>query len=195
MPTGFTCDIKDGITFERFALNCARAFGALINMRDDSLDAEIPDEIKPSDHHVKALAEAEKEKKILENIHDSQIEKAAIKYNKTNQKEYERRLAENKDLFSKYQIMLKQVENWTPPTDNHDNLKKFMIEQIMQSVKFDCYDQTMPTKLTPNKWYKEKLKKCSDDIKYHTEELKKEQDRCKNKTDWIRALKTSLKEK
>ena len=58
MPTGFTCDIKDGITFERFALNCARAFGALINMRDDSLDAEIPDEIKPSDHHVKALAEA-----------------------------------------------------------------------------------------------------------------------------------------
>lgn len=40
MPTGYTADIKDGITFRDFALRCARAFGATIMQRDE--DISIP---------------------------------------------------------------------------------------------------------------------------------------------------------
>lgn len=35
MPTGYTDAIKDGISFNQFILSCARAFGALITMRDE----------------------------------------------------------------------------------------------------------------------------------------------------------------
>ena len=37
MPTGYTLDLYNGkdITFEEFVLKCARAFGALIDMRDE----------------------------------------------------------------------------------------------------------------------------------------------------------------
>ena len=35
MPTGYTDKIKDGITFKEYAMGCARAFGALITMRDN----------------------------------------------------------------------------------------------------------------------------------------------------------------
>src|SRR6185437_5714856 len=49
MPTGYTYPVTDGkITqFNDFAMSCARAFGALISMRDDPRDAPILDEIKP----------------------------------------------------------------------------------------------------------------------------------------------------
>jgi len=37
MPTGYTADLNDGkqVTFQEFTMKCARAFGALIEMRDD----------------------------------------------------------------------------------------------------------------------------------------------------------------
>lgn len=60
MPTGYTNRIQNGeITeFKDFALACARAFGALISMRDDALDAPMPAEILPDtkyhDDHIAA---------------------------------------------------------------------------------------------------------------------------------------------
>ena len=61
MPTGYTAAIKDGISFNEYALSCARAFGALIMMRDEPADAPIPDEFKPSDYHFKKIEEAKAE--------------------------------------------------------------------------------------------------------------------------------------
>ncbi len=58
MPTGYTADIAKGITFQQYAWSCARAFGALVMMRDEPSDAPIPEAFTPSDYHVKALAEA-----------------------------------------------------------------------------------------------------------------------------------------
>src|SRR5687768_6886698 len=53
MPTGYTHPVVDGkITeFNDFALSCARAFGALITMRDDAMDAPIPEEFKPETNY------------------------------------------------------------------------------------------------------------------------------------------------
>ena len=44
MPTGYTYDLYDGkdIEFPDFVMKCARAFGALIEIRDDPMDAAIP---------------------------------------------------------------------------------------------------------------------------------------------------------
>lgn len=60
MPTGYTAKLHNGEeqTFPEFVMSCARAFGALITMRDDPADAEIPDEFKPSDYHVRELEKA-----------------------------------------------------------------------------------------------------------------------------------------
>ena len=62
MPTGYTADVADGkITeFTEYALQCARAFGACIMLRDDPVSSEIP-EFEPSDYSAKELAEAEKD--------------------------------------------------------------------------------------------------------------------------------------
>jgi hypothetical protein len=54
MPTGYTAPIADGMTFEQFALGCARAFGALVTMRDEPSDAPIPERLEPDTPFVAA---------------------------------------------------------------------------------------------------------------------------------------------
>lgn len=58
MPTGYTAAIKDGITFQEYALSCARAFGALISMREESSDAPIPDALEMSPYYQTSYDEA-----------------------------------------------------------------------------------------------------------------------------------------
>ena len=60
MPTGYTADVMDGkvTDFKLFAMQCARAFGALVIMRDEPLNAEIPDEFSPSNYHFQELEQA-----------------------------------------------------------------------------------------------------------------------------------------
>ena len=60
MPTGYTAPIYEGeenFTFKKFAMRCARNFGALIEMRGEPLDAEIDFDkcFQPSDYYKKAL--------------------------------------------------------------------------------------------------------------------------------------------
>lgn len=73
MPTGYTADLMEkGMEFKPFVLQCARAFGALITMRDDSLDAPIPEKFEPDDYHIKKLAEAIQEQKRLQSMTDDE---------------------------------------------------------------------------------------------------------------------------
>lgn len=61
MPTGYTANVHDGITFEQFVWQCARGMGALVTMRDEPTGAPIPERFEPSDYNAKRLQEAKDE--------------------------------------------------------------------------------------------------------------------------------------
>lgn len=195
MPTGYTADIADGITFKQFAMRCARAFGALILMRDDPMNAPIPDEFKPSDWHGKELAKAKGRQIELLAI---TLEQAAVLAKKDYTEAEARRLqmiADNKALKAKYEAMLVQVRAWTPPSADHIELRSFMEQQITESIRFDCGGDWLnePTKLlSAEAWLADRLKKAEDDIKYHVKELAAEQERAASRTRWVRQLRESL---
>jgi len=66
MPTGYTDKINEGITFKTFALNCARAFGACVEFRDEGGGGEvIPEVFHPSDYHLKCQDKAISELQML----------------------------------------------------------------------------------------------------------------------------------
>lgn len=194
MSTGYTSLIENGITFKDFTLKCARAFGACVTMRDEPFNRPIPDKFEPSEYHREEL---EKYKLNLENIKDISIEDAKIKaekeYNdaKTN---YITSLKEKFSLKEKYELMLKQVKNWQPPTKDHKELKNFMIQQIESSINFDCnVSYTIQPKLkSPEEWLNGEINKCLKSIDYHLEQYNKEVNNCKERTEWIQALKKSL---
>ncbi len=194
MATGYTIDIEKGITFKQFVLSCARAFGPLISMRNDSYDTPIPDEIKPDTYNFQRLQRAQKELKKLKKLTLSECKENA-------EKEYKKRLAarlilieKNKELKNKYNNMLKYVNDWFPPTDDHKDLKDFMINQIIESIKSDCVDINNEEikKETGQQWLKNKIEDCFEEIDYHTKEYEKEVKRAKYNTKWIQELKKSL---
>lgn len=198
MPTGYTASIADGISFKEYALSCARAFGALIMMRDEPLNAPIPKEMKPSDYHVKALKEAGGKLYELQ----SMSERECIDRMEGERKELITKSLEyidkNNDLLGKYNTMLIQVKAYTPPTPDHKKFKEFMIEQIESSIKWDCggdYYFTQLEKFPCNvgQWMKEKINKYTRDIAYHTQQNAEEIMRTNSNNLWVKQLMESLK--
>ena len=195
MPTGYTAAIKDGISFEEFALGCARAFGALVTMRDEPSDAEIPDSFEPSDYHAKMLEEAKNRLHYLQclSLEDAGI--LAEQQHKDESARLSKRLEENSALMASYRAMLEQAKAWTPPSSDHVNLKEFMVGQIEESIRFDdCSEYCEPPpKKSGEQWRADQIKAAEWSVSYHEKEHKAEVARCKERTEWVKDLRSSLK--
>lgn len=198
MPTGYTAQIAKGISFKDFTLQCARAFGALVTMREDSHDAVIPDEFKPDEYHQNSLNDAHDKIERLKAMDAESCEREAgkeygdaINFNNAT-------IAERRALHDKYTAMLLEVNKWQPPTKDHEGIKKFMVEQITGSMEFDCSteynEEALKTliPLTGEQWREAQLKKAKEDANYHAEEWEEEKLRCQNRSEWVQQLKKSL---
>jgi len=193
MPTGYTDVIKDGISFEDFTMRCARAFGALIEMRDEPMDAEIP-EFKQSTYYSESLKRSEEKLERLQNMDHTEMCDAANKeYDDTIKSEL-KYTKEKNELREGYNSMLLQVENWRPPTIEHTDLKRFMIEQIESSINQDCRESTASDikKLTGDEWLELNVNSVIRNIKYYGKEHLKEIDRINKKNQWVKKLRESL---
>lgn len=192
MPTGYTADVVDGkITeFKDFALSCARAFGALANMRDDPMDAPIPDEIKPNSYCSERLEATEDELKKLLNL---SIEDSAIEAEKEYNEAFESTTKYRNNLKlenERIDTMIEKVLNWRIPTSDHRKLYEFMIEQL--STSKSNYEPEMPKRLSVAEWRTKKLKELTRDFDYYGKQVDEENQRAADKTKWIQALKNSL---
>jgi len=193
MPTGYTCKIKDGISFNDFVMGCARAFGALVTMREDPMDAAIPDTIEPDPYHLKKLKEAEAELKRQNTLTLADFCDMSEAAHREAVKAQERRKQENHDLHNAYLSMLADVGKWEPPTPDHAELKEFMIQQIKESIRFDCYPASdAEPQMAPDDYKAKLLEQTARDIAYHKKEWEAEVDRCEKRTRWIQQLKASL---
>lgn len=196
MPTDYTSDIRDGISFKTFALNCARAFGACIEIRDEPGGGEkIPESFEASDYHLKKATEARNELQVLDNMTPAETEGEAIA---AWQKAEDHRLAkleEIKNLRAIYEAMLAKVIAWTPPTADHFGLRAFMIEQIEVSIGCDCRTSyyTAPHKqMTGNEWLEKRRGQLRDEVSYSEREYANEVRRAAERTAWVQALRASL---
>ena len=198
MPTGYTSEIgtKDNLTFKEFTLKCARAFGACIHQRDDASDI-LPQKQKVDNYHISQLNAAIKKlktfKKTSKKVLRQKMERDFLKRNKELLISIEKTHA----LQNKYKLMLKKVNNWIPPSTEHDGLKKFMIEQIAESIKWDCSTSYQEEGLSREKesfeeHYVAELKSLEDDIKYHEKKYNEDVERTNKANQWIEDLYNSL---
>jgi hypothetical protein len=196
MPTGYTAGVADGkvTTFKEFALECARNFGALIMMQDDPLGTPIP-EFEPSDYHSNALRDARNELDRLSQMTDAEVKAACLDEYTKELAYWEKCQAENAVKRQRYLSMLKKVESWTPPTSDHDGMKNFMLQQLTDSMKWDCPDKPIlpkPSMELPSKWKAAKIAAAEHSIDYHTKNHAEEVLRTNERNDWVKALKESL---
>lgn len=195
MPTGYTAEVQKGISFEKYALGCAKAFGALVTMRDEPSNKEIPKKLEPSDYHLKKKISAEDAINSLNLLTDVEANKKALDKFDADELHRVNKLKEEGVIEERYKEMLANAKSWISPSKDHDNLKEFMISQLEESIKFDCnsdyYEKPTP-KTTGKQWRSEKIEQLHKDIAYYTKNYREELKRTDERNKWIDELRNSL---
>lgn len=199
MPTGYTSFVADNenFTFPEFAMLCARNFGALIMMRDEPLDAPIPEKFEPSDYYKKEYYKAKTayDNFIANPPSDEDLEKQYNEHVALEMERFATASAEKNIKRGRYNAMLLKVLKWQPPTPEHEGLKKFMIDQLHDSIDFDCSEYSPAicdreeyiARNRSGEYLKEELdfyeKRWHDDI-----------ERTNSRNKWLKELRESLKD-
>jgi hypothetical protein len=195
MPTGYTSIIGDreSVSFEEFAMRCARGMGACISMRDNSLDAPIPDRFEPdTTFYAERERAAQEQIALFEAMSTDDAARAA-------DEEHEKTIADvnaanerYSALRGKYERMRVGVQSWVPPTQDHNGLKDFMLEQLEQSMRFDCIHLTTPDRVSPERWRLTKLDEAHRARIRAREGLLEEVERTESRNKWLADLRGSL---
>jgi len=198
MPTGYTAAIADGISFNEFVMDCARAMGACITMRDEPSGTPIPEKFEPSTYHLEAKLAASDRLVELVLMPDEAADAKASEDYEEELSRWSGRIEELKQLSERYSQMLIQVVGWKPPTPDHEGLKKFMEDQIRQSIGWDCdisyYVKNPPVKLTGLQWRAKAREQAQRDYEYHNKNYQEEVERVADRNEWLAALRGSLVE-
>jgi hypothetical protein len=196
MPTGYTAKLMEsGQTFQDFVMQCARAFGACVMMRDDPMDAPIPERFEPSDYNVLRLAEAKAELARLQTMTNGE----KISFGESKKAESiassEKWLAKEIEQNKRLEEMEASVNKWTPPSAAHTRLKAFMLQQIGVSKNSTDYIEKSMAETrakAPMDFYKEAVASAERDIEYNTKGHTKEVERANSRTEWVRQLRASI---
>lgn len=196
MPTGYTHPVVDGevTEFPEFAMSCARAFGALITMREEPMDAETPDEFEPSSYSAKELAKAEARLKKALSVSPAQAQQRADESYAMLMKAHLDYRARMKLENDRIDTMLKQVRSWRPPTSEHKGLKEFMVEQLTSSKHDMKWGSEEPVKQSAEAWLAAEIASAEREVAYHTKADQEEKERAAGRTEWVRQLRASLKQ-
>ena len=198
MPTGYTAAIEKGITFNQYAMSCARAFGACVLMRDEASDTPIPEDFKPSDWHKKELTKAKRELAKLVKTNITEATELALNEYEGEKKRVAKAIEKDRKLVANYNTMLEKVKAWQAPTPDHVEFKEFMASQIESSIEFDSmevyYYEHSPKLLSGEGWLIQKKEEAIRNLHYHTREHNAEIVRIDNRNSWIKSLRDSLGE-
>ena len=195
MPTSYTNKVEDGTitSFKDFALICARAMGALILMRDDPLDAPIPDEFKPRlDYYNDCLKKSQKRLEIITKINKKELQKMINAEYKQNLKEWKETEINRESSNHRYDAMKAKVLKWVPPTEEHFAFQQFMIQQL--EISKNVYQNLKPKKLDTNIWLESEIIRLKRDINYCIQRRDEEIVRTNNRNIWIKQLRDSLED-
>lgn len=197
MPTGYTAAVQDGTITELrpFAMQCARAFGALITMRDDPHDAKIPHKFEPDTRYSdERITEAQEKLSSLPRMSPAECDAAASADQEQAVAAWRDRAQTRELQRRRYEDMISKVHAWRSP-EAVSGLKDFMLEQLTKSIDFDCnvgeYDRE-PTPKNGNEWQAMQIEDAQRDLSYDLEERAKEIARVADRNLWLDALRVSL---
>lgn len=196
--TGYTAKlVESGQSFPEFVITCARAMGACITMRDDDLDTPIPEKFEPSNYHVEALKRAQDELAQLEKMTDDERLELGEKRKVADIASYNKYLDEYRAQNARVREMIAKVSAWTPPTPDHVEFKKFMLEQLNVSIQDEKYYMNSietAKNTSPMEYYEAQVHSATWGVNYHEKEMKGEEERVNNRNEWVSQLRASLKD-
>ncbi len=104
-------------------------------------------------------------------------------------------ISTGKSRVLKYNAMLTKVESWTPPTEQHQGLKDFLVQNLLEAVS-SCdvafYERTKPFHQTGEGWRQAEIKRLQGLVEHHDREYAAELKRVEEQNAWLTLLHESL---
>lgn len=197
MPTGYTAIIeqKKDVTFEEFVWRCARAFGACTEMRDDPLDAAIPEHFEPSDYYQRAVAEALQRVTQLERMTTAERTAEGERLKHETIRVHSEWLDRERATNDRYRAMEEKAMAWEPPSAEHAGLKTFMLEQLRLSASNTGFIESAladsKTK-APGEKFADALSEARRRLQSAQQSLKEELERTGSRNQWLAQLRHSV---
>jgi hypothetical protein len=185
---------NEDITVAEFLTNSARLGGPLVAyLRDEPLGTPIRQRYV-SPYTKGKVCRAEDNLAEAKAITFEEAERIVEREYERDLEHYQERLKESEELKKRYEAMLEKVKAWEPPTPEHIVVKTTAIEQLEESILFDCKSISMfePKKQDPQEYIAEQVKWARDDLKMAKERLAEEEARVEEINNWIEAFQKSL---
>lgn len=204
MPTGYTARIENDeiTTGKEFLRLCTRAFGIAIDVKDEPLSTPTPSSFELSPFYKESYDRALKK---LEEANKMTFDEAKIQMRADYEKrisDYKRCVKRETAMNKKYAKVRKEVEEWIPPTEEHEGIKKFALEQIDMSMtkqkyldeylekskeEFDDSDEAV------QKYINDNIQYCKDSLDRAYKSWKEEIERTEKKNIWIQKFLESIR--
>lgn len=178
MSTGYTHRVESGeiTTLREFALRCSCAF--LGEMR--AVNREKPARFAtPDPYYENSVREAEHRLRRVETMTDEECAaKARVDYDA--EIERNREYVQRHEIESaRFEAMIEKVTAWSPPQE-FESLKEFMLEQLIESVKWTksllSDSRRAPILRSVEEWRKAELEDARQSLEdareYHENEVK-----------------------
>ncbi|KQU96468.1 hypothetical protein ASC68_13905 [Devosia sp. Root105] len=166
--------------------------GALIMMRDEPMDAPLPERFEPSEYSRKELDKAIERLKELKAMSPEQLAAGAAAWNAENDTFKLKQVRENQERRERYDRLIAEAEAWQGAPEG---LKGFMLDQLRQSRDFDTSDEPLkhcePTR-SPVEWWAEECRKAAWNVEYHSKQDADERRRTDERNAWLAQLRASL---
>lgn len=203
MPTGYTAFIEDGdiTTGKEFLLLCSRAFGVAVDIKEEPLTVPTPMKFEVDDYYEKSLRRSLEELENVKNMTEDEISKRMIKEHDEFKKYYLDLIDKETSLNKKYLKVLKEVENWIPPTDEHNGIKKFALKQIdmcicpekdLKKYDFLAHQELIVDEHSVKEYYKRLIESCERSVERNRESYEAAIQRAANKTKFMEDFVKSL---
>ena len=205
MPTGYTAYILDDevTTGKDFLKLCTRAFGVAINQRDEPLNVPTNEKQEVNNYYRNRMSEAITN---LNNIFEMNYDQMTFAMTQEHHEKVKHATETVRRLEDENIKLIKvkdEVEKWKPPTEEHQNLKKFALEQIDMSMNsdglVDAYIEDMNKVLDTSQeavleWYDEKLEDAIDELNNAYKWYKEEYKRIDSRNQWMKEFLDSLED-
>lgn len=197
MPTGYTSTLYNGEqSFRDYLPGCARAFGACVQLRDCP-GGPAPEELPLDSYGEQKVAEWRAKLAQYEAWTVEEAQEASDADYAARQQAYTDYLAKTAGICERYTKMLTEIKAWEPPTIDHQELKRFMREQIET-----CWSETQV-----GEWYQrpvgcpgangakykdEMIASAKKELAYYERKLEQEKARHAMRNSWLKALYASM---
>jgi hypothetical protein len=197
VPTGYTEKVIKGelASFADFAWQCSRAMGVAVTMRDEPLSVPTPQSFTVEKYYGEDVEKAKAKEHDVQNWTAQRRQVEFGLHNASVRKSYRESCEEARVARERCEDMLYDVNDWEPPTTEHQGLKDFMIEQLKSTIDFDG-KQPDPKWYavfdTVDDFYQHELETARKAYSSAVHRLREAEARTTERNDWVQYLKVSL---